>query len=291
MLAARGARVVVNDVGVVLHGEEAARPVAQDVVDEIIAAGGSAVPDAHDVRDGDAIVDTALDAFGRVDIVINNAGVAEGGPIATGAPDAWERTIGTTLQGSIAVTRAAWPHLAHAPEGGSVVLTASPAMWGSPGSGAYSAAKSALFGLTRSLAAEGRRADVRVNCIMPSAWTRLTKLLPDPDITALLDAHYPPEAVAAFVVWLCHAGTAVTGETFSVGGGRAAKVFLAETKGATVDANEPEAWADAIDQVLDPEVFGVPRDITHEVSWQTLHLGKAVPAAFEDGGRYAWGSR
>lgn len=272
-LARRGARVVVNDLAVPVGSQDPPRSVR--VVEEIRAAGGDAVADDHDVLDGAAIVETALEAFGRVDLVVNNAGVGGGGMIADGDPAQWDRTIATTLHGSIAVTRAAWPHLVDA-GGGHVLMTASNASFGGLGTGAYSAAKSSMIGLTRSLALEGRRVGVRVNGIMPAAWTRLTQLLPASPLTSMLDAHFPAEQVAAFVVWLCHPTTTISGELFSVGGGRAARVVLAEGQGATVAEPTAEAWAAVGDAVLDMSGAQWPLDMMGEVRFFAGHLGLSL---------------
>lgn len=288
MLAERGARVVVNDVGVEIAGQPA--PTAVSVVAEISAAGGTAVGDDHDVvSHGDAIVQRAIDEFGRIDIVVNNAGVASGGPIGPDAPARWATTIATTIAGSVAVTGAAWPHMVAA-GGGRVVLTASQAMFGAGGSGAYSAAKSAMFGLTRSLAEEGRRPGIAVNAIMPSAWTRLTQLLPPGPITELLSEHFPVEAVATFVVWLCHRDTPVSGETFSVGGGRAGRVMLAENRGGRIDDLDPASWTAQLPELLDVEPGGLalPGSMVHEVAWQAANVAGPVPSAYRPGGALAW---
>ena len=269
-LARRGAQVVVNDLAVPIGSADP--PSARIVADEICAAGGDAISDHHDVLDGPSLVAGAVDAYGRLDIVINNAGVAGGGPLDTGDPASWERTIATTLHGSIAVTRAAWPYLV-ASGNGRVVMTSSGASFGSAGTGAYSAAKASMLGLSRSLAAEGLAHGIRVNAIMPSAWTRLTQLLPPSRLSTLLDDRYPPEAVAAFVVWLCHHDTHVTAETFSVGGGRAARVVLAEARGGLVREHTAEAWADVSDRVLDLTDLGTPTDMVDEVRWQIANLG------------------
>jgi len=285
MLAERGAKVVVNDLGVTI-GEST--PAAHAVVQEITAAGGDATADIHDVLDGDAIVRTAIDRYGRLDIVINNAGVAAGGPISV--PDAapqWDRTIDTTVAGSIAVTRAAWPHLALS-GGGRVVMTASQAMFGAPFSAAYSTAKSAMYGLTKSLNGEGESVGIAVNCVMPAAWTRLTALLPAGPLTSMLAHDFPPEAVSSLAVWLCHRDCPMRGEVFSVGGGRAGRVFLAETSGARVADHVPEAWVGTDAALLDTTEFGIPRDMEHEVGWQAQHLGKEVPPEYREGGKLAW---
>jgi NAD(P)-dependent dehydrogenase (short-subunit alcohol dehydrogenase family) len=273
-LARRGARVVVNDLAVPVGTQEP--PAAATVVEEIRALGGEAVADEHDVvAGGAAVVGTALEAYGRVDLVCNNAGVGGGGTIADGDPAQWDRTIAITLHGSIAVTRAAWPHLLAA-GGGHVLMTASNASFGGHGTGAYSAAKASMIGLTRSLALEGRSAGIRVNAIMPAAWTRLTQLLPAGPLTEMLVEHFPPEEVAAFVVWLCHPDAGVSGEIFSVGGGRAARVVLAEAPGAVAGDATPEAWAAVADVVMDMHGAAWPLHMMAEVRWSAEQLGLSL---------------
>lgn len=286
LLAERGCRVVVNDVGL-RHGEDV--PVAASVVDEIVAAGGEAVADAHDaIVAGGAVVDTALSAFGQLDIVVNNAGIGAGSPIGPDAAEAWRPTLDATIQTSIAVTGAAWPHLEHS-DAGRVVMTSSPAMFGASTTPPYSAAKSALYGLTRSLAGQGRRSGIAVNAVMPSAWTRLTRSLPPGPMAELFAAHYPPEAVASFVAWLCHPSCPVSGESFSVGGGRAARVVLAENRGVVVDEGaDPSAWAEHLDDLMSTDDVVFPRSMNDEVTWQAHTLGKPVPDALGPGGRLAW---
>ena len=122
-------------------------------------------------------------------------------------------------------------------------MTSSPAMFGASTTPPYSAAKSALYGLTRSLAGQGRREGIAVNAVLPSAFTRLTRSLPPGPMVEMFRARFPPEAVASFVVWLCHPSCPVSGESFSVGGGRAARVVLAENPGVVVDDLDPGSWA------------------------------------------------
>jgi NAD(P)-dependent dehydrogenase (short-subunit alcohol dehydrogenase family) len=220
MLGERGCRIVVNDVGRP-HGDNV--PVAQSVVDELQAKGIEAVADDHNaISDGGAIIATAIDAFGAVDIVVNNAGIGAGSPIGPNSVDEWRETIDATLQTSIAVTGAAWPHLIER-GGGRIVMTGSPAMFGASTTIPYSATKSSMYGFTRSVAAAGRRHGIVANNVMPSALTRLTQSLPPGPMAQLFADHYPPEDVASFVTWLCHRSCTVSGESFSVGGGRAAR--------------------------------------------------------------------
>lgn len=285
LLAERGCRVVVNDVGLVHAGD---RPAAEAVVREIVAAGGEAVADAHDViSEGALVVATALEAYGGVDVVVNNAGIGAGTPIGPDAVEQWRPTIDATLQGSVAVTGAAWPHLVER-GGGRVVMTSSPAMFGASTTPPYSAAKSALYGLTRSLAGQGRRHGIGVNAVMPSAWTRLTRSLPPGPMAELFEAEYPPEAVASFVAWLCHRRCEVSGESFSVGGGRAARVVLGENRGVVLDDLEPAGWGAVLDELMSTAEVVFPRSMNDEVTWQAHTLGRPVPEALRPGGPLGW---
>lgn len=291
LLAARGAAVVVNDVGSPFPTPDGAisTPSAQTTVDEILAAGGIAIVDRHDVvTQGDAVVGTALDRLGRVDIVIANAGATGGGGIGPGCLDAWRTVLDVTVDGTVAVLGAAWPHLTAT--GGCAVVTSSSAAFGEVMTPGYATAKSGVLGLARSLAARGRRDGVRVNAVLPSSWTRLTEMLP-PSATRELMERFTPEDVAAVVAWLCHDSCNVNGEAFSVGGGRAARVVLAENAGSVVDAATPEEWARVAGDVLSSDALVVPRSSGDEVAWQAWNLaraGRPVPAAFRPGGREAW---
>lgn len=288
MLGERGCRVVVNDVGRP-HGDDV--PVAADVVAELRTVGIEAVADTHDaVTDGGAIIATALESFGAVDIVINNAGIGAGTPIGPDAVAEWGPTIDATLRSTIAVTGAAWPHLVER-GGGRIVVTGSPAMFGASTTIPYSAAKSAMYGLTRSLAAAGRRHGIVANNVMPSAWTRLTRSLPPGPMATLFAEQYAPEDVASFVVWLCHPTCTVSGESFSVGGGRAARVTLSENRGVLVDDRSPEAWAAQVDALLSLDEVVFPVSMNDEVTWQAHTLGRPVPAELAPGGPLDWNRR
>lgn len=284
MLGERGCRVVVNDVGRP-HGDNV--PVAQSVVDELRAKGIEAVADDHNaITDGGAIIESALDAFGAVNIVINNAGIGAGSPIGPNSADEWRETIDATLQTSIAVTGAAWPHLIE--RGGRIVMTGSPAMFGASTTIPYSATKSSMYGFTRSVAAAGRRYGIVANNVMPSALTRLTKSLPPGPMAQLFADHYPPEDVASFVTWLCHPSCTVSGESFSVGGGRAARVVLAENRGVLVGDHEPESWAAQFDNLMSLDEVVFPLSMNDEVTWQAHTLGKLVPEQLAPGGSLDW---
>jgi NAD(P)-dependent dehydrogenase (short-subunit alcohol dehydrogenase family) len=286
LLAERGCRVVVNDAAVPFRDDV---PSAQQVVDEIVAAGGEAVASDADVVDGAAdIVASALDAFGAIDIVVNNAGIGASTPIGPHAADEWRRTIDISLFGSIAVTGAAWEHLARSGHG-RVVMTSSNTSFGATRTAAYSSAKSSLYGLTRSLAGEGRAVGIAVNAILPAAWTRLVAGLPQGPVAELMEGRFPPEAVASFVAWLCHPTCPVNGEAFSVGGWRAARVVLTENEGVQLgEGADPSAWGDVLDGLLTLDGLAAPGSSTDEVSWMAWTMGGEVPEAFRPGGALAW---
>jgi NAD(P)-dependent dehydrogenase (short-subunit alcohol dehydrogenase family) len=219
-LAADGARVVVNDLGVAADGTLPSASPADEVVDEIRTAGGDAVASHHDVVSGaDAIVATALDAYGRLDAVVNNAGILRSGLLLRTTPADWRAVLEVHVIGTLAVTQAAGAHWRAEAKAGrildaSVVNTSSSAgLYGFVGEPAYSAAKAGLAGFTLTAAAELERYGVRVNAVAPSAATRLTAWAGD-------QMAMTPELVAPLVVWLCGpASASVTGRVFEVGGG------------------------------------------------------------------------
>ncbi|AZI34972.1 SDR family NAD(P)-dependent oxidoreductase [Caenibius tardaugens NBRC 16725] len=268
LLAARGAKVVVNDYACAADGSPDDNNPADDVVREIEQAGGSAVAARYSVTDNAAaIVDTAISAFGRLDILVNNAGISGGGWFAEIPIDDWARMIDTHLGGTVAVTRAAWPHLAR--QGAArIINSSSNASFGAPFTTHYSTAKSAMIGFTRSLAEEGGAAQITVNAVMPAAYTRLTAQIPDPVLRDHLAANFQPERVAAFVGWLL--STEISGEIFSVGAGRAARVVLAEGPAALVAEDTPEAWSAVESQVMSLNGLRAPLSLIDELC---EHLG------------------
>ena len=250
LLAARGAKVVVNDLGGSMHGDGAATTAADRVVGEILAAGGEAVANYESVEDGWRIVQHALDAFGRLDIVINNAGILRDVSFHKMSDEDWERIYRVHLYGGYQVTRAAWPHLRD--QGyGRVIMTGSAAgLYGNFGQANYSSAKLGLLGLAQTLAVEGQKRNVLVNTIAPLAGSRLTETILPPDLVAALR----PEYVAPLVAYLCHESSAETGHTFEVGAGWVARVRWQRGRGAFFPLGDdltPEAiavrWGDVTD--------------------------------------------
>jgi len=270
LLASRGAQVVVNDLGGAVDGTGASAGPAQQVVDEIEAAGGVAVADTSSVatvEGGEAMVKTALDAFGRIDIVINNAGILRDKSFANMTPEVWDPVIAVHLTGAANVTRAAWPHLRDQSYG-RVIITTSPAgIFGNFGQANYGAAKMGLIGLTRVLAQEGAKYNIKANAIAPVARTRMTETLLGP-LADKLD----PALVTPVVAWLVHEDCPVTGEIYSVGGGRVAKIFTGVTPGFFKKDLTVEDVRDNFEQIRAEEGYVVPNSANAEIALLMPHL-------------------
>ncbi|OLT18251.1 short-chain dehydrogenase [Actinomadura sp. CNU-125] len=229
-LASRGAKVVVNDLGGDRSGVGSDAGPAQQVVDEIKKNGGEAVANPDNVatpEGAQAIVQTALDTFGKVDIIINNAGILRDKSFKNMTPEEFDAVIAVHLRGSFLVTSAAWAHLRE--QGyGRIVNTSSPAgLFGNFGQANYSTAKMGLVGFTKTLAQEGGKYNIKANAIAPVAWTRMTEDLLPADFADKLGV----DQVTPLVAYLVHDSVEHTGEVYTVGGGRIARIFVAEGPG------------------------------------------------------------
>jgi len=249
LLAERGAKVVVNDLGGALDGTGASRSPAADVVELITKNGGEAVVSIDDVATPEgarAIVQTAVDAFGRIDILINNAGILRDRSLAKMAVEDFDSVLAVHVRGSYLVSQAAYPYMKE--QGyGRIVNTSSPAgLFGNFGQANYSTAKMGLVGLTKTLAIEGARSGVKANAIAPIAWTRMTESL----LPAEFEAKFTAERVSALVAFLVHDSCETTGEVFTVGGGKVARVFVAEGPGWKSDDLDPEGIAANWDAIM-----------------------------------------
>jgi NAD(P)-dependent dehydrogenase (short-subunit alcohol dehydrogenase family) len=255
-LAARGASVVVNDIGVALDGGGGDSGLAAEVVAEIESAGGKAVPDGHSVatvEGGAALVRTARESFGRVDIVVNNAGILQDEAFHKLSMEQVSPVLDVHLAGAFHVCLAAWPLMREQGHGRIVNTTSTAGLFGNFGQASYAAAKMGLVGLTRVLAIEGAKYDVKANAVAPGAVTRMTPdgLVPDPSALA-------PGQVSPVVVYLAHSSCEVSGEVYRASGGHVARVFVAIADGYRNPGLTAEDVRDQIDVIRDTSRFAVP---------------------------------
>ena len=261
--AARGARVVVNDLGGTVDGTGADAGPAQQVADEISAAGGEAVANTDSVASqagGEAIVQTALEAFGRVDIVVNNAGILRDKAFHNLTPDLLDAVLQVHLYGAFWVTLPAWKLMREQSYGRVINTTSASGLFGNFGQTNYGAAKMGVVGLTRALAQEGRKRNVLANVIAPGARTRMTEDLLGPMADSL-----DPAAVTPVVVYLASDQCEVTGQILSVAGGRVSRVVVAEPLGYYSDDLTPEQVRDNWETIASLDDLIVPDNANEEL--------------------------
>ncbi len=250
-LARRGARIVVNDLGGAADGSgDGANTPADDVVAEIKMAGGEAVPSYDSVSSssgGSAIIQTAIDAFGRVDIVINNAGILRDKSLAKLEPRDWAAVRNVHLDGAFYVTRAAMGHLRERGYGRVIFTTSAAGLYGNFGQTNYSAAKMGLVGLMNTLKLEGKKYDIKVNTVAPIATTRLTDELLPPDLAEKLR----PEFVVPMVTYLASERCAVTGEIFNAGMGYFNRAAIVDGPGTVIGDGQRIPTVEELHQVWD----------------------------------------
>jgi len=265
-LARRGAQVVVNDLGGAADGTGSGSRMADAVVKEIQEAGGSAVASYDSVstpEGGAAIVNTAVDAFGRVDVVINNAGILRDKTFAKLEPENLELVLDVHLKGAFFVSQPAFRLMRDQGYGRFLFTASNAGIFGNFGQTNYGAAKMGLVGLSNVLALEGAKYGIHSNVLAPIARTRLTESLLGPAAATL-----EPECVTPLSVYLVSEGCKLSHEIFSAGGGRFARIFVGlapgwtKAAGAVVDAEEVR---DHIDQIRDPEGYIVPGSIADEM--------------------------
>ena len=262
-LASRGARVVVNDLGGAVDGTGSDAGPAQQIADEINAAGGEAVADTSSVASqegGEGIVQTAVDAFGRVDIVVNNAGILRDKAFHNLTSELLESVIQVHLYGAFWVTLPAWKLMREQGYGRVVNTTSAAGLFGNFGQTNYGAAKMGLVGFTKALAQEGRKRNVLANVIAPGARTRMTEELLGPIADAL-----DPELVSPVVVYLASDQCDVTGQILSVGGGRVSRVVVAEPLGYYSEDLTPEQVRDNWDAIASLDDLIVPENANEEI--------------------------
>jgi NAD(P)-dependent dehydrogenase (short-subunit alcohol dehydrogenase family) len=264
LLASRGALVVVNDLGGAVDGSGGSTTPAEQVVADIKAAGGEAVADAHSVAtpaDGEAIVQTALDTFGRIDIVVNNAGILRDKAFHNMDDDMIDAVLNVHLKGAFYVTRPAWRHMREQGYGRVVNTSSSAGILGNFGQANYGAAKMGLVGLTNVLAIEGERYNIKANAISPIARTRMTE-----EVLGPLIEKVDPALVAPMVAFLAHEDCPVSGHVYSVGGGRVVRFFVGMNTGYTQPGTlTMEDVRDHFEAIDDTSEFTVPWQATDEL--------------------------
>lgn len=269
-LASHGASVVVNDIGVGPDGS------ARTVVEEIVAAGGTAVADTHSVADPEGaqgIARTALEAFGRIDGLINNAGILRKASFAKTDPATFRETLEVHLHGSFLVARAVWPHLRERGYGRILNTTSSAGLLGAVGSTSYACAKTGIVGLTRIMAIEGERSGIKVNALAPIALTRMTEDLP---LEGWTPERLDPAKVAPAAAWLVHEDCEVTGEIYTAGGGRVARFFIGMTEGHYQDGLTLQDVLDNVERIRDRTGYHLPLSPTDEFAHLQKHFAAAV---------------
>jgi len=267
MLAARGASVVVNDLGGASDGTGGGSSMADQTVQEILAKGGRAVANYDSVSTpagGEAIVRAAVESFGKVDIVINNAGILRDKSFAKLEPKDLEAVIDVHLKGAFYVSQPAFRVMKEHSYGRFVFTASGAGIFGNFGQTNYGAAKMGLVGLSNVLAVEGARSNIQCNVIAPIARTRLTEQLLGPAAAAL-----DPNFVTPLVAYLVSEQCQLTHEIFDVGGGRYARVFVALGKGWTAKKGQlpsPEEIAANLDQIRSTEGYTIPDSIAGEMA-------------------------
>ncbi|XP_040851670.1 peroxisomal multifunctional enzyme type 2 isoform X1 [Ochotona curzoniae] len=234
--AERGASVVVNDLGGDFKGVGKGSQAADRVVEEIRRKGGKAVPNYDSVEHGEKLVKTALDAFGRIDVVVNNAGILRDRSFARISDEDWDIIHRVHLRGSFQVTRAAWEHMKKQRYGRIIMTSSASGIYGNFGQANYSAAKLGILGLANTLSLEGKKSNIHCNTIAPSAGSRMTQTVMPEDLMEALK----PEYVAPLVLWLCHETCEENGSLFEVGAGWIGKLRWERSLGAIVrKKNQP----------------------------------------------------
>ncbi|MFK8397992.1 SDR family oxidoreductase [Pseudomonas sp. BGr12] len=273
LFAKHGAKVVVNDLGGSTHGEGANASAADRVVAEIREAGGTAIANHDSVTDGEKIVRQAVEEFGRIDVVVNNAGILRDKTFHKMEDADWDLVYKVHVEGAYKVTRAAWPFMREQGYGRVIFTSSTSGIYGNFGQSNYGMAKLGLYGLTRNLAIEGRKNNIFVNAIAPTGGTRMTEGLIPPQVFEALK----PELVSPLVVYLGSEACQETSGLFEVGGGWIGKVRWERSLGVGFDPREGfsvEDVAASFAQICDFENAAHPKDNVEALREMMANLQK-----------------
>jgi NAD(P)-dependent dehydrogenase (short-subunit alcohol dehydrogenase family) len=265
LLVDLGAQVVVNDIGGAADGTGSDDGAAVTVVREIEARGGTAVADTNDgstIEGAGAIIDTALRSFGKIDAVVANAGILRDQSFHQVSDEDWFAVVNVHLVGTMRVLHAAYPHMRERNYGRIVTTTSAAGLWGNFGQTSYGAAKLGIVGLTRSLAHEGAKRNIKANVIAPGAATRMTDALIPPGLGDKLK----PDNVSPLVAYLCHPSCEATGQIISVGGGRFARVTIAVAPGVRTEAPSADWVAENFDAIIGEDELMHPGHAMEEIA-------------------------
>jgi NAD(P)-dependent dehydrogenase (short-subunit alcohol dehydrogenase family) len=266
---------VVNDLGSSMGGKGVDGGPAAAVAAEITAAGGAAIADGNDISTtsgADSLIAVALERFGRIDVVVNNAGIIRWAGLPKADLANIEQHLAVHVAGSFNTIRAAWPHFVEQAYG-RIVNTTSAGFFGLPTNLGYATAKGGVIGMTRSLATSGAAVGIKVNAIAPAAFTRMAGAADDGSTDDDPMAHQmPSELVAPMVAFLAHEDCPVTGEIYSAGGGRFSRMFLGLTDGYVQEGATVDDVAAHWDEINAEPGYTVPRDLRDWSRTHTKHL-------------------
>lgn len=255
LLASRGCKVVVNDLGGAMDGTGSGTTAAEKVVQEIKDAGGEAVPNYDSVADWESaqnIIKTAIDNYGRIDILINNAGILRDKSFLKMELEDYDKVMAVHLNGTFYCCKAAWPYMRDNNYGRIVSAASAAGVYGNFGQANYGAAKMGIIGLMHVLKQEGAKYNIKANVIVPIAGTRMTATVLPPNIVEVLK----PEYVAPMVVWACSENCNFSGYTFTAGAGYFSRTAFIEGPGVYFDISQPitlEMIDENIDKIVNLE--------------------------------------
>lgn len=278
-LSERGAKIVVNDLGTSLEGKPLSDSPAAKLVDEIRVAGGQAIVNTDDIakpEGADKMVQSALDAFGRVDVLINNAGITRNNLIEDMSPEDYRAVLDVHLFGSFHCTRSVWPTMQKQRYGRVLMTTSQSGLYGMETHANYSSAKAGLIGLGHALALEGRAHGIHVNTVCPMATTRMSEDF----ITREMAIAMRPRSVSAMALWLCSEACQDTDQVVEAGMGYFAKIQVIEAEGVIIDPElaTPEYMRDHFDRISDMTngaTFSSVADFLEKIGGRVFGTGKA----------------